>query len=68
MTAAIDQMMKQAVERGIFPSASLLVGHNNNIIHEGNYGKARSGTCFDIASLTKPVATATLAMQLVQEG
>jgi len=68
MTKAIDQMMEQAVERGIFPSSSLLVGREGEIIFEKHYGKARSGTCFDIASLTKPIATATLAMQFAQEG
>ena len=68
MTKAIDQAMEQAVERGVFPAASLLVGRGGEILHEGNYGKARTGTYFDIASLTKPISTATLAMQLVQEG
>ncbi len=68
MTNAIDQMMKEAIEKGVFPSASLLVAKEGTILHEKNYGKARAGTCFDIASLTKPIATATLAMEFVQEG
>ena len=63
----IDQMMEQAIERGVFPAASLLVGHHGDILHEGNYGEARGGVYFDVASLTKPVSTTTLAMQLVQE-
>lgn len=68
MNAVIDHEMEQAVERGVFPSAELLVARNGDILHHNHYGKARGGTCFDIASLTKPMATATLAMQLVQEG
>lgn len=63
----IDQMMEQAIERGVFPAASLLVGHHGDILHEGNYGEARGGVYFDVASLTKPVSTTTLVMQLVQE-
>ena len=68
MTEAVDQMMGQAVERGIFPSATLLVANKETILHHKSYGKARTDTCFDIASLTKPIATATLAMEFVQEG
>src|SRR3989338_4211900 len=68
MTEAVDQMMGQAVERGIFPSATLLVANKETILHHKSYGKARTDTCFDIASLTKPIATATFAMEFVQEG
>ncbi|MDZ4224685.1 MAG: serine hydrolase domain-containing protein [bacterium] len=68
MTEAIDQMMEQAVERGVFPAATLLVANKETILHHKSYGKARTDTCFDIASLTKPIATATLAMEFVQEG
>lgn len=68
MTQTIDSLMKQAVEDLVFPSAALLVAHREKILHKGYYGKARKGMCFDIASLTKPICTATLAMLLVQEG
>ena len=69
MNQKVDQLMEQAIERGIFPAASLLVGRGGGeMLHEGYYGKARAGTVFDIASLTKPISTATLAMQLIQEG
>ncbi|MDO8527086.1 MAG: serine hydrolase domain-containing protein [Deltaproteobacteria bacterium] len=63
----IDQEMEAAVESGVFPAASLLVAKEGQILHHNHYGKARTGTFFDIASLTKPLSTATLAMQLVQE-
>lgn len=74
MTQAIDQAMQQAVERGIFPAASLLAGRRGGpegggeILHHSHYGKAREGTCFDIASLTKPICTATLCMISAKEG
>lgn len=63
----VDQLMEQALERGVFPAASLLIAHRGDVVHRGDYGEARGGVYFDIASLTKPVAAATLAMQLVQE-
>ena len=67
MTDKIHTAMKQAVEDGFFPSAELLVSRQNEILLHHHYGKCREGTCFDIASLTKPVCTATLTMQLVAE-
>lgn len=67
MSASIDLLMKQAVERGVFPSAALAVGLEGKMVHQGYYGKARKGMCFDIASLTKPICTATLAQILIQE-
>lgn len=67
MTTIIDQTMEQAVERGIFPSASLLVGHQGEIVHTGFYGEASKETHYDIASLTKPICTATLCMLFAQE-
>lgn len=68
MTQAIDQTMQQAIERGVFSSASLLAGREGEILHHAHYGRAREGICFDIASLTKPVCTATLALTAVREG
>lgn len=68
MNENVDQAMRQAVSSGVFPAANLLIGRAGEILHEGFYGNCRTGTCFDIASLTKPICTATLAMQLAHEG
>ena len=55
----------------------LLVGHDGQVVYQKAYGMrslepSRTamtlGTIFDIASLTKVVATTTAAMQLVQQG
>ena len=62
-SSKIEQAMEQAVSRGVFPSAELLVAHSHGILFHKHFGQARPGTCFDIASLTKAIATATLAMQ-----
>lgn len=59
--------MKRGITGGTFPAASLLVGSPTEIIFAMDAGQARPSTCYDIASLTKPIATATLAMQFVAE-
>lgn len=63
-----EQQMQQAITDSVFPSGELLVARHGNIIHHGHYGSASTNTIFDIASLTKPLATATLCMQLVNSG
>lgn len=68
MTKAIDKAFKHAVEEGYFPSASVLVSSGGKVVYKNEFGGAREGTCFDIASLTKPMSTATLAMMLVSDG
>jgi serine-type D-Ala-D-Ala carboxypeptidase len=63
----IDLAIESAIVDGVFPSASILVAREGEVIHAAQYGGAREDTCFDIASLTKPVSTATIAMFLVSE-
>jgi CubicO group peptidase (beta-lactamase class C family) len=61
----IIQTMNDAVDRGVFPSAQLLVAKKGDVILDESFGNARPETIFDVASLTKPISTATLIMQLV---
>ena len=65
MNKTIDRAFRDAISEGIFPSAEFLVARGDEILFCERYGAAREHTCFDIASLTKPVSTATLAMMLV---
>lgn len=67
MTQTIHQAMNQAVQNGVFPSAQLLVVKNGATLINDAYGNATNETIFDVASLTKPICTTTLAMQLVAE-
>ena len=67
MNRAIDRVFDDAISDGVFPSADLLVAKGGQVLHAAQYGEARKDTCFDIASLTKPMASATLAMMLVAE-
>lgn len=68
MTSAIIQAMNEAVDNGIFPSGELLVAKNGKVILNEAFGNAELETIFDIASLTKPISTTTLAMQCVAKN
>ncbi len=75
--AAIDALMQAAVERGAIPGGVVLIGHNGKIDYRKAFGSrsiepAREpmtvDTIFDLASLTKCIATTTSMMQLISEG
>jgi CubicO group peptidase (beta-lactamase class C family) len=71
---AVDNLMKQAVDSGIFPGAVLLVSAEATLVFLKAYGLAHiykkvpvtAETIFDLASLTKPLATTLAVMHLVQ--
>ena len=75
--APLDELLKDAVDKGSAPGAVLLVGHNGAVVYRKAYGvMALEGpkepmtpdTVFDVASLTKVLATTTSVMRLVQLG
>ncbi len=75
--AAIDAMMQEAVANGNIPGAVVLIGHDGKVVYRKAFGERSLeptrepmtvDTIFDLASLTKCVATTTAVMQLVQEG
>jgi uncharacterized protein YbbC (DUF1343 family)/CubicO group peptidase (beta-lactamase class C family) len=75
--AVLDTIAETAIQNHEVPGAVLLVGHDGQVIYRKAFGNrslepARSpmtmDTIFDIASLTKVVATTTAAMQLVEQG
>jgi uncharacterized protein YbbC (DUF1343 family)/CubicO group peptidase (beta-lactamase class C family) len=75
--SVIDPILKQAIDSGDIPGAVVLVGHNGQVVYRKAFGyraleprreRMTLDTIFDIASLTKVVATTTAVMQLVQEG
>ena len=75
--AAVDSIMQEAVANGKMPGGVALVGHNGRVVYRKAFG-ARSleptreamtvDTIFDLASLTKCIATTTAMMQLIEEG
>ncbi len=75
--AALDVIVKAAVDRKDFPGAVLVVAHKGKTVYRKAFGlsqlvpEARPLTpdmLFDLASVTKPVATATSIMLLVERG
>ena len=73
---AIAIMMQQAVEEGVFPGGVVLVAHKGTTVFQEAFGLARQSppismkrdTFFDLASLTKPLATAVSCMVLRQKN
>jgi uncharacterized protein YbbC (DUF1343 family)/CubicO group peptidase (beta-lactamase class C family) len=72
-----DGAIEQAIQDGSIPGAVLLVGHNGHVIYRKAYGNRALeprrepmtlDTIFDLASLTKVIATTTAVMQLVEQG
>lgn len=75
--AAVDRVIDAAIEKGDAPGAVLLVGHRGAVVYRKSYGHRAleptkepmtADTVFDMASLTKPIATATSVMLLVERG
>jgi serine-type D-Ala-D-Ala carboxypeptidase len=72
----VDRLMQTAMRQGIFPGAVLLVMEADTVIFKQAYGyadlfssRAMAGdTLFDLASLTKPLATTLAVMTLVRQG
>jgi uncharacterized protein YbbC (DUF1343 family) len=75
--ASLDAVIEQAIASGAAPGAVVLVGRGDEVIYERAYGQRAVApqpeamtidTIFDLASLTKVVATTTAVMQLVERG
>ena len=72
----VDALMQQAVSEHVFPGAVLLVSREGSIFCHNAYGFANlfsrrlmtTETIFDLASLTKPLATTLAVMILIQQG
>jgi uncharacterized protein YbbC (DUF1343 family)/CubicO group peptidase (beta-lactamase class C family) len=74
---AIDRAIEDAIAQGKLPGAVLLVGHDGQIVYRKAYGNRAVypkpeamtvDTVFDLASLTKVVATTSSLMKLFEEG
>jgi uncharacterized protein YbbC (DUF1343 family) len=64
----LDAALRDAVARHIAESAALVVVRRGKIFYCGAAGGARTDSLFDVASLTKVVATAPSVLQLVARG
>ncbi len=73
----LDGIIKESIARKDFPGAVILVGRKDKIVVRKAFGESQwipqprpmeTTMIFDLASLTKPVATATSIMILVEQG
>jgi CubicO group peptidase (beta-lactamase class C family) len=73
---SVDRLMRQAIAEKIFPGGVLLVSKKGETVFFNAYGVAHlfsrapvaPETIFDLASLTKPLATTLAVMRLVQHN
>jgi len=75
--AKIDDEVQQEIVAKKLPGAVVLIGRQGSIVFQKAYGNRQVApepvpmtidTVFDLASLTKPIATATSVMLLVEAG
>lgn len=72
----VEKAFDEAVAEAVFPGAVVLVAKEETIVYEGAFGSRslvpvkspmQANTIFDLASLTKPLATTLAIMVLVKE-
>lgn len=73
----IAPVIEKSIQNGDYPGAVVVVSHRGQIVYKGVFGSRRIvpnvapmqfDTIFDLASLTKVVATTPAIMQLVEQG
>jgi uncharacterized protein YbbC (DUF1343 family) len=74
---AIDRAIGDAIQQNRLPGAVLLIGHEGRVVYRKAYGQRAVvpqaeamtvDTIFDLASLTKVIATTSSLMKLFEEG
>src|SRR5690606_39385626 len=69
----IDSMMTNALEKGFFPGAQIIVGHKDSIFINKNFGyhdyskqqEVSSNDVYDLASISKVLGATLVSMDLV---
>ncbi|MGQ9901048.1 MAG: serine hydrolase domain-containing protein [Fimbriimonadales bacterium] len=72
----VERVIQEAIEQKIFPSAVCAVLLGGRVKYQGAFGTpdpeqdapASASTVYDLASLTKPISTATLTLLALEEG
>lgn len=73
----VPGIVNEAIAKGQVPGAVILIGDKENVIYRGAFGNRAvkpeklpmaADTIFDLASLTKVIATTTAVMQLAENG
>jgi CubicO group peptidase (beta-lactamase class C family) len=76
--AQVDRAVQAGIREGLYPGAVVVIGRRDSILYSRGYGHFTwnpasrvpepDSTLWDIASITKVVATASSAMRLVDRG
>lgn len=75
--SAIDELVEAAIQRGDCPGAVVVVVRGDDILYRKAFGRRAVeptsepmtiDTIFDLASLTKPIATGTAIHKLIEQG
>jgi serine-type D-Ala-D-Ala carboxypeptidase len=76
--AAVDQVVERGIAAGIYPGAVLVIGRGDSLLYARGYGHftwsrtspvpSPDSTLWDLASLTKVVATTGSVLRLVGQG
>ncbi|MCI0449131.1 MAG: beta-lactamase family protein [Chlorobi bacterium] len=75
--SSVDRLIEDAVRSQAFPSAVLIVGNLKQVIYENSYGRLTYDenseittlrTIYDLASVTKVIATTAAIMKLYKEN
>ncbi|HIE64600.1 MAG: serine hydrolase domain-containing protein [Nitrospira sp.] len=74
--AATTEKMKEGLSTKVFPGGVLLIHHRGKVVYHKAFGHAsllpekkpmKRNTLFDLASLTKPLATSAILLLMIQE-
>lgn len=76
-TTTIDFLIEQAITRGLITGGVVVIGNHEGILYSTSRGRLNANkgapqlserTIFDVASLTKVLATAPAVMKLLEDG
>ncbi|MFC2084393.1 serine hydrolase domain-containing protein [Bacteroidota bacterium] len=77
LLSQVDKIIYKAIADSIFPGANLVIGNNTGIQYAKSFGgydysgntiPIKISTIFDLASLTKVIATTSAVMKLYEDG
>ena len=76
--AEVDATVRDGIRRGLYPGAVVVIGRRDSVLYTRGYGHYTwspasrvpdpDSTIWDIASITKVVATTSAAMRLIDRG